>query len=51
MDTNELQEQKVDYIHNNPVEEEIVDESVYYWYSSARDYSGQSGLLEIVLVE
>ncbi|MEP2023629.1 MAG: transposase [Reichenbachiella sp.] len=28
LDTNELQEQKVDYIHHNPVEEEIVDESV-----------------------
>ncbi|MEP4095753.1 transposase [Reichenbachiella sp.] len=51
LDTNQLQEQKVDYIHRNPVETEVVDESVYYWYSSARDYSGQKGLLEVVPIE
>ncbi len=30
--------QKLDYIHNNPVAEEIVDEPENYLYSSARDY-------------
>ena len=30
--------QKKEYLHNNPVEEEIVDEAYYYLYSSARDY-------------
>ncbi|MEP0351623.1 MAG: transposase [Reichenbachiella sp.] len=51
LDANQLQEQKVDYIHNNPVESEVVDESVYYWYSSARDYSGKKGLLDVVPLE
>lgn len=51
LDTNQLQEQKIDYIHHNPVEAEIVDEVAYYWYSSARDYSGRRGLLEIVPLE
>jgi hypothetical protein len=40
--------EKLNYIHNNPVESEIVDEPDYYWYSSARDYSGKKGLLKIV---
>ena len=30
--------QKLDYIHNNPVVEEIVDEPEDYKYSSSRDY-------------
>ena len=30
--------QKLDYIHNNPVAEEIVAEPEHYLYSSARDY-------------
>ena len=30
--------QKLDYIHNNPIAEEIVDEPANYLYSSARDY-------------
>ncbi|UII20005.1 REP-associated tyrosine transposase [Fulvivirga ligni] len=38
--SNKFQEQKLTYIHYNPVECEIVDEPEYYWYSSARDYSG-----------
>ncbi len=38
--TNKFLDQKSDYIHNNPVEAEIVDEPEYYWYSSASpDYS------------
>ena len=43
-------DERVDYIHWNPVEEEIVDEPEYYWYSSARDYAGKKGLLEVELV-
>ena len=31
-------EQKLDYLHNNPVVVEIVDEPEEYRYSSARDY-------------
>ncbi|WP_164126139.1 hypothetical protein [Sphingobacterium luzhongxinii] len=34
----------------NPVEAGFVDEPHYWQYSSARDYSGQKGLLDIDLV-
>ncbi len=44
-------EQKIDYIHNNPVEAEIVDNPEEYRYSSARDYYGQKGLLNIEKIE
>ncbi len=30
--------QKLEYIHNNPVEDGIVDKAEEYLYSSARDY-------------
>jgi putative transposase len=30
--------QKLDYVHNNPVVEEIVTEAEHYLYSSAGDY-------------
>ena len=42
-------DQKLDYIHNNPVEAGIVDKAEEYLYSSARDYyTGKNcGLLEI----
>ena len=39
--------QKLDYIHQNPVVERIVDESVDYVYSSARQYADEAGELEI----
>lgn len=39
--------QKLDYIHLNPVEAGFVTESYYWKYSSAIDYSGGKGLLEI----
>lgn len=43
--------QKLDYIHNNPVEAEIVDEPWHFRYSSAKDYSGMQGMLKIVLID
>jgi putative transposase len=44
--------QKLDYIHNNPVEAGIVDKAEDYIFSSARDYYGTNkGLLEIELLE
>jgi REP element-mobilizing transposase RayT len=39
--------QKLDYIHHNPVAAGIVDRDEDYIYSSARDYCGIKGLLEI----
>ncbi len=40
-------DQKVDYIHMNPVEAGFVLEPEHWKYSSAIDYSGGKGLLEI----
>jgi hypothetical protein len=38
--TAEVTKQKLDYIHNNPVEAGIVDNPEEYVYSSARNYAG-----------
>jgi hypothetical protein len=51
LDSNELLQQKLDYIHYNPVESEIVDESEDYKYSSAKEYTWiRRGLLEIEML-
>ena len=42
-------EQKLQYIHQNPVEAMIVDEPEEYLCSSARDYAGRRGLVKIEL--
>ena len=42
--------QKVNYIHNNPVKEGIVDKEADYIYSSARDFNGSKGLLELCYI-
>lgn len=39
--------QKIEYIHQNPVKRGYVDEDLYWRYSSARDYKGYKGLIEI----
>jgi len=43
-------EQKMDYIHYNPVRAEIVANPEEYLYSSARDYAGEKGLVNIEFV-
>ena len=40
-------EQRLEYIHQNPVNEQLMTEAHHYIYSSAADYSGGKGLLEI----
>lgn len=50
LDTNKIVEERLHYLHYNPVEAELVEEPHYYWYSSARDYAGQQGLLEVSLL-
>ena len=37
-----------EYIHQTPVREKIVDMPIEYKYSSARDYSGINGLVNII---
>ncbi|WP_423147163.1 REP-associated tyrosine transposase [Rubrolithibacter danxiaensis] len=44
---NYMVEQKLEYLHANPVVAGFVDVPEAYLYSSARDYSGGKGLLEI----
>jgi REP element-mobilizing transposase RayT len=47
----EMIHQKLEYIHNNPVVAGIVKKPEDYLYSSAGDYCGQKGLIDITLVE
>jgi REP element-mobilizing transposase RayT len=51
LDSNYLKDQKLNYIHNNPVKAGFVEEPEDYLYSSARDYCGIQGLVEIVMIE
>ena len=39
--------QKIEYIHNNPVKRGYVDEAPHWRYSSAMDYEGIDGLVDI----
>lgn len=50
LDSNYLIDQKLNYIHNNPVEIGYVDNPKDWRYSSARDYAGTKGLVGVVLV-
>jgi hypothetical protein len=43
-------EQKVDYIHNNPVESGFVTEPYDWKYSSARNFKDDNTILEIDLM-
>lgn len=45
--SNKFIDQKLDYIHNNILETGMVEKPEDYMYSSARDYAGLKGLLEI----
>ena len=47
--SNRFFDEKLDYIHNNPVEELIVENPEDYFFSSARNYAGLNNYLEIVL--
>jgi putative transposase len=48
LNSNDMIDQKLEYIHNNPVKAGIVEKAEDYIYSSAIDYyTGKKGLLEI----
>jgi REP element-mobilizing transposase RayT len=47
---NDYFNQKLNYIHDNPVKAEIVNREEDYRYSSAIDWAGGKGLLEVTLV-
>lgn len=40
-------QQKLNYVHNNPVVEGLVERPEDYLYSSAKDYAGQEGLVNL----
>nr|VFJ43840.1 MAG: hypothetical protein BECKFW1821A_GA0114235_100542 [Candidatus Kentron sp. FW] len=42
-----MMRQKIDYIHHNPVARGYVDRPEHWRYSSARNYLGQPGLIEV----
>ncbi len=47
---NDYFEQKLNYIHENPVKAELVNRAEDYRYSSAIDYAGSIGLLKVEVV-
>ena len=51
LDRADIMQQKLDYIHDNPVKEQIVNSSEGYLYSSAIDYAGGKGLLAVKFIE
>ncbi|MCW3787842.1 hypothetical protein [Plebeiibacterium sediminum] len=49
--SNKAIDDKINYIHNNPVEGGFVYKLEEYVYSSAKDYAGELGLLGGVVVK
>ena len=45
----EMMQQKLEYIHNNPVRRGYIDDPAHWRYSSARNYAGHDGMLEVAL--
>ena len=43
--------QKLNYIHQNPVEEGLVFKAEDYMYSSAYDYTGENGMIDILVID
>jgi len=44
----EMMWQKLEYMHNNPVLRGYVDDPLHWRYSSARNYAGQPGLIDVI---
>ncbi len=49
LQNNDIFEQKLNYIQNNPVEEGFVENPEDYLYSSARDYAEHKGRVLVTL--
>ena len=45
----EMMQQKIAYIHQNPVKRGYVDEPTDWRYSSARNYEGMEGLIDVCM--
>ena len=48
---NYMKEQKLNYLHQNPVMSGFVSKAEDYLYSSAIDYCGEKGLLDIKIMD
>ncbi len=48
IENDEMMLQKLEYMHNNPVRRGYVDDPLHWRYSSARNYAGLPGMIEIV---
>ena len=51
LDNNYMIDQRLDYLHNNPVKACIVVYAEHYVYSSASDYCGEKGLIPLELID
>ena len=51
LSSNEILQQRIDYIHNNPVEAGFVANPSDWIYSSAGDYEGKKGLVDIYFLD
>ena len=49
--SNDLRQQRLAYLHRNPVAAGFVDTPEDFLYSSARNYAGRPGLLEVLLID
>ena len=49
--SNAVIDQKLNYIHQNPVEEGLVFRAEDYVYSSAVNYAGEKGLLDVFVIK
>ena len=47
--SNQFMDSKINYIHENPVRAGIVERAEDYLYSSARNYAGLDGMLEVIV--
>ena len=47
IESEDILRQKLEYMHYNPVKRGYIDKPEHWRYSSARDYSGETGLIEI----
>ena len=49
--SNAVIDQKLNYLHQNPVEEGLVFRAEHYMYSSAIDYAGEKGMLNVIVIK
>ena len=49
--SNKVIDEKINYVHQNPVEEGIVFRAEDYLYSSAANYAGEKGLLDVIVIK